>query len=102
MKNDDFLKLPELKLQRFKSGFSEWSEFFDLFQAQVGNRKNLPIIQKFTPLKSQLDGRDLATMAALKVNNDNYEAAIEKLRRRFESESHGLHADNQSKFPTCH
>lgn len=88
--NEELLKLPELKLQRFESGYVESAEFFNLFQAQIGNRKNLLNVQKFSFLKSQLTGRALATIVALKVNKDNYEAAIEKLRRRFESEKDNI------------
>ena len=52
----DKLKLPKLTLPRFKGDLTNWTTFWDLFKSTVHENKGIQKADKFSSLKSLLEG----------------------------------------------
>ena len=77
------VKLPLLQLPKFSGNVLEWSAFYDAFLASVDSHKRLSNVQKFTHLRSCLNGRAYKCIEGYAVTNDNYPKALQDLRGRF-------------------
>ena len=50
------VKLPKLNIKKFDGDFAQWNSFWDIYNASVHKRTDLEGIDKFTYLKSLLEG----------------------------------------------
>lgn len=77
------VKVPELSIPVFNGNFSEWSSFYDLFNALIVDNNQLSNIQKFIYLKSSLKGEPIKLIENLPLTNDNFEIALTTLKKRY-------------------
>ena len=76
-------KLPKLRLDNFSGNPVAWNTFWDSFKSAVHNNSKLTPVDKFTYLKSLLEGTAANTVAGLTLTSENYEKAITMLKDRF-------------------
>ena len=76
-------KLPKLRLDSFAGNPVHWHSFWDSFQSAVHNNSKLMNVDKFSCLRSLLEGPAAAAIAGLTLTNENYVKAIEMLKERF-------------------
>ncbi|XP_055542853.1 uncharacterized protein LOC129728437 [Wyeomyia smithii] len=77
------VKLPLISLPKFSGNVEEWLAFRDLFVSLIHFSTELPDIEKFHYLRSQLEGEALAVIASLPLTQANYTVAWELLVKRF-------------------
>ena len=75
-------KLPKLELPTFSGDVTEWTSFWDQFQAVV-HASELPDITKFSYLRSLLKGEANAAVQGLSLTAAHYRIACDLLRDRF-------------------
>ena len=75
-------KLPRIELPKFCGDVKTWTEFWEQFEAVV-DVSDLPVITKFTYLRSLLGGEAKATIAGLALTSANYTSAVELLKGRY-------------------
>ena len=74
--------LADHELPTFDGNIFEWSEFYEIFKADVETQP-IPEIRKFTKLKSCLRGNAANAIAGLPVTSTNYLVALEILKDQF-------------------
>lgn len=79
------VKLPNLSIPTFSGKYDDWLSFYDLFTALIKDNSQLNNVQKFVYLKSALKGEPLELISNLSLTNDNYEIAIETLKKRYDN-----------------
>ena len=96
-------KLPKLTLPRFRGDLTSWTTFWDLFQSTVHSNAGMSKIDKFSYLKSLLEGAAARTIQGLTLSDANYDAAITLLEERFgrSKEIIAAHMDELLKIPGC-
>jgi hypothetical protein len=62
---------------------SEWFGFWDSFESAIDHKTNLDPINKFTYLKSVLDGPAATAISGLPLNANSYKEAVDTLKERF-------------------
>ncbi|XP_055848250.1 uncharacterized protein LOC129913542 [Episyrphus balteatus] len=87
VKQDDGF-LPSVRIEPFSGNYKDWPSFRDTFQSVVSNKPKLSPIRKFQFLISCLRGDALSLLSHLKVCDDTYEEAWEKLDKRFNRPRH--------------
>ena len=75
-------KLPKLELPTFSGDVTEWTSFWEQFQAVV-HVSELPDITKFSYLRSLLKGETKAAVQGLLLTTVHYKIACDLLRDRF-------------------
>ena len=76
-------KLPKLTLPRFKGDLTAWTTFWDLFKSMVHENNGIPKVDKFSYLKSLLEGTAARTIQGLMLSDGNYDPAITMLQEWF-------------------
>ncbi|XP_070067131.1 uncharacterized protein [Drosophila virilis] len=79
-------RLPQLKLPEFSGGYTEWSDFSNMFITIIDKDSYLNNIEKLQHLRSCLKGIALDTIRSLEMSNADYAAASELLDKRFNNE----------------
>ena len=74
-------KLPKLILPTFTGDVLQWTAFWEHFKAVVDDG-DLPVITKFTYLRSLLKGEASAAVQGLSLTADNYKTACDILLKR--------------------
>ncbi|XP_068750876.1 uncharacterized protein [Montipora capricornis] len=77
------LKLPKLELPKFDGDVLKFQNFWDQFEAAVHDNDNVPAFQKFTYLRSVLEGVAYHTIEGFEVTSANYQHAVDALKHRF-------------------
>ena len=77
------LKLPKLELPKFDGVVFKFQNFWDQFEVAVHNNDNVPAVQKFTYLRSVLEGIAYQTIEGFEVTSANYHHAVDALKHRF-------------------
>ena len=77
------LKLPRIELPKFSGDVLKFQNFWDQFEAAVHDNADLPNVQKFTYLRSVLNGNALQTIEGFEVTGANYQPAVECLKHRY-------------------
>ena len=77
------VRLPKLNLPVFSGDYLEWQLFYDSFTISVHSRDEIPPIDKFNYLRSQLRGSALDVVKGFSLSAENYEAAFSLLCDRF-------------------
>ena len=76
-------KLPELELPVFKGQALKWQGFWDQFNVAIHQNESLSDINKLNYLKRFLTGEALASISGLALSSDNYQEAIDILKKRY-------------------
>ena len=76
------VKLPTIKLPKFKGDVTKFKEFWDQFSATI-DESDLPIVTKFTYLKSLLEDEAKTTIDGLTLTQEHYKVACKILKERF-------------------
>ena len=79
------MKLPKIDIQPFDWQSDLRSEFYNNFQCAVHQSLLLSDIQKVAYLKSLPIGYALSMISAFKLSNENYNAALNLLKERFDN-----------------
>ena len=77
------VRLPKLELRRFDGELTEWTAFWDSYESAIHNSIDLSAIDKFTYLRSLLEGPAATAIAGLTLSSPNYAEAITILKKRF-------------------
>ena len=77
------LKLPRIELPKFSGDVLKFQNLWDQFEAAVHDNADLPNVQKFTYLRSVLNGNALQTIEGFEVTGANYQPAVECLKHRY-------------------
>ena len=76
-------KLPKLTLHRFKGDVTQFCTFWHTFESAVHSNPGLTKIDKFSYLVSLLEGSESPAIEGLPVTEENYDSAVEILKKRF-------------------
>ena len=76
-------KLPKLTLRRFRGDVTQFRTFWDTFESTVHSNPGLTKIDKFSYLVSLLEGSASRAIEGLPVTEENYDSAVEILKKRF-------------------
>ena len=76
-------KLPKLTLNKFNGDPKRWQEWWDSFCVAVHDNSAISTVEKFTYLRSLLEGNAARAISGLQLISANYSAALEVLRERF-------------------
>ena len=79
------VKLPRLKLKAFAGDVTQWTPFWESFEAAVHTNSHLTPVEKFNYLNSVVEGTAHETIARLSLTAGNYEKAVTTLKKRFGS-----------------
>ena len=77
------MRLPKIELPTFSDSYTEWTAYWDLFNASVDSNAQLSDAQKLQYLKSSLKGETSKLVAPLTPNNANYALARTTLANRY-------------------
>ena len=96
--------LPKLCLAKFKGDVTGWVSFWDSFKSAVHENNDISKIEKFNYLNSLLEGTAALTIEGLTLTADNYDSAIELLKKRFGNTQQivATHMEELLKLPASH
>ncbi|GFR05176.1 uncharacterized protein TNCT_539561 [Trichonephila clavata] len=77
------IDLPKLHINKYSGNYSEWLDFYNLFESSIHNSNRLSKVDKFNYLKSYLCGNALACINVFPISGDNFDRAIDLLKDRF-------------------
>ena len=81
--SSDRVKLPKISLPHFRGSYMKWTAFWDCFESAVHRNHHLSEIEKFTYLRSLLEGAAYDAIAGLSLSAANYAETVQILKRRF-------------------
>ena len=70
-------------MPKFDGDVLKFQNLWDQFEAAVHDNDNVPAVQKFTYLRSVLEGVAYHTMEGFEVTSANYQHAVDALKHRF-------------------
>ena len=76
-------KLPKLTLKTFNGDPKRWQEWWECFKVAIDENSKLSDIEKFTYLRSLVEGNAESAIAGLPLTSANYKGALEILQNRF-------------------
>ncbi|XP_055387374.1 uncharacterized protein LOC129615957 [Condylostylus longicornis] len=79
------INLPKITLAKFDGDYQKWPSFYDLFKSLVHNNEMIPAVQKLQYLKLHLSGEPEHLLRAFQVTEDNYAAAFNMLKERYDN-----------------
>ncbi|XP_047142820.1 uncharacterized protein LOC124817074 [Hydra vulgaris] len=79
------VKLPIIKLEPFDGKPEDWVSFIENFNCTVNYNEDLSNIKKMTYLRNLLQGPARASITGLSVTNENYQTALDILKRRYDN-----------------
>ncbi|GFV42576.1 DUF1758 domain-containing protein [Trichonephila clavipes] len=77
------INLPKLHINKYSGNYSEWLDFYNLFESSIHNNNRLSKVDKFNYLKSYLCRNALACINGFPISDDNYDRALDLLKDRF-------------------
>ena len=78
-----FSRLPKLQLPFFGGKLLDWPNFWQSFETEVHNNRNLTDISKYTYLRAQLKGEALDKVMGLSITDQNYVVALDILKNTY-------------------
>ena len=75
--------LPEIKLKKFTGEYEDFQEFMDNFESSIDKNEELEPVDKFTYLKTYLDGDAADLISGFSTTNANYKEALKLLKDNF-------------------
>ncbi|XP_053697329.1 uncharacterized protein LOC128744378 [Sabethes cyaneus] len=79
------VKLPEIRLPSFSGQLKEWVTFRDTFCSLIHKNQQLSAMDKFTYLKSSLNGEALQEINSVEMTEANYDVAWITLEQKYEN-----------------
>lgn len=76
--------LPEIKLPQFSGTYSEWPTYRDLFKSLIIQNEQLSKVEKLQYLKTSITGAAAQLIANIKISEDQFEPAWQKIVDRFD------------------
>jgi hypothetical protein len=76
-----YTRLPKLEICKFKGDITMWQTFWDQFETIV-HGSDIPVANKFSYLRSLLEGEALETISGLSLTDANYIIAHDCLKER--------------------
>ncbi len=76
-------KLPKLTLNKFNGDPKQWQEWWECFKVAIDDNSKLSDIERFTYLRSLVEGNAESAIAGLPLTSGNYKEALEILQNRF-------------------
>ena len=77
------IKLPTIELPSFSGKYTEWTSFYDLFNASVHSNNSLKLADKLNYLKTLLKDEAFTLVKNLTITDTNYENARNILEQRY-------------------
>ncbi|XP_063991157.1 uncharacterized protein LOC135169789 [Diachasmimorpha longicaudata] len=77
-------RLPEIKIAEFDGSIENFPPFWDTFKTVIHDNPDLQTIQRFQYLRGLLKGSAAAAIRSLATTEENYTAAVEILKRKFD------------------
>ena len=96
--NRNNTRLPKLNLSTFSGNYKNWTSFFDLFTSSVDSNSTLTNSQKLQYLKASLTADAAKLSSSFTVTNNNYETALDVLKKRYNNPRMIARAHVQSIF----
>ena len=81
--NGNKSKLPKLTLNTFNGDPKRWQQWWDSFCVAVHENSAISTVEKFTYLRSLVEGSAAMAISGLQLTSANYDAALEVLKERF-------------------
>ena len=81
--NKCIVKLPKLEIKKFDGTITSWQAFWDQFSTAIHSNNAISKIDKFNYLKGLVVDRAAKIIEGLRMTEDNYEAAIDMLKKTF-------------------
>ncbi|XP_055918507.1 uncharacterized protein LOC129950600 [Eupeodes corollae] len=81
----DSIKLPVIELPSFSGDVTKWTVWYNRFVSLVHNNPKLSKQARFHYLLSKLSETAIAPVEGLKIEDDNYDVALARLKERFEN-----------------
>ena len=82
-RNTASIKLPKVELPNFSGKYTQWTSFYDLFNASVHSNISLKPAEKLNYLKAALKGEAFTLIKKLAITDANYVVARDTLERRY-------------------
>ena len=79
-------KLIKLPITKYDGDPLKWLEFWEQFDIAV-NSRNLESVVKFSYLREYLSGKAAAVIRGIPIKAENYEVAVEKLKKEYGSDA---------------
>jgi hypothetical protein len=93
---------PTVEARKFNGkDVAEWPEFWDWFCAGVDNDPDLPNCAKLHYLKNSLEGEALRTINGIRITEDNYKIALDRLFDKYANTELQSHSKS-CKSPSQH
>ncbi|XP_053698889.1 uncharacterized protein LOC128745843 [Sabethes cyaneus] len=92
------VKLPEIRLPSFSGQLKEWVTFRDTFCSLIHKNQQLSAMDKFTYLKSSLNGEALQEINSVEMTEANYDVAWITLEQKYENKKLIVKAHLESLF----
>ena len=91
--SSQYYRLLKISLPGFGGDILQWQSFRDSYESMINSNVNLTDVQKFTLLKSQLEGTCSAAsvIEGFARINANYALAIDFLKERFSQQQKITH-----------
>ena len=100
--SSQFHQLPKLSLPIFTGNILEWQTFWDSFESSVHHNDSLSDIQRFSYLRSLLQGDAARVIEGFPLTHTNYKHAVELLKERFGQEHQIVYAYMQGLLELPH
>ena len=79
--------MPKLNIKKFDGDFTQWSSFWDIYEASVHKRTDLEGIEKFTYLKGLLERDALKLVQGFNLEAQYYDEAVKLLQDTYGRET---------------
>ncbi|XP_015119448.1 uncharacterized protein LOC107042778 [Diachasma alloeum] len=80
------MRLPELDTVKFDGSYENWPAFIDSYNCNIEQHPDLSKVQKLQHLRSRLTGKAAKVIDALKNTTENYDTAMEMLKKKYDCE----------------
>ena len=96
-------RLPKITLAKFRGDVTQFRSFWDSFESTVHANTELTKIDKFNYLVSLLEGSASRAIAGLPITEENYDAAVDIINKRFGKPQQliSAHMDELLKISSC-
>lgn len=80
------LRLPELGIMKFDGSHENWTPFWDSYDCNIHQQPDLSKVQKLQYFRSLLIGKAAKAIESLANTAENYDTAIQILKKKFDCE----------------
>lgn len=77
------MKLPQINLKSFDGNYQNWLGFRDLYEQMIHNNKDISPVEKFTYLKTSINGDAAQLIKHMLPTANNYESAWTSISNRY-------------------